>query len=450
MLSERIQVALKEASETREVVIGSGAIGQTAAVFRRGFGDVPAMVVADDNTFQAAGRSVHANLVGGGVEVAEPFVFPGTPVLHPDFERVLELEAAIRVRDMIPVAVGSGVINDLTRLAAHRAGRAYLVVATAASMDGYTAFAAAITHKGVKRSDDCPAPRALVADLDVLANAPAKMTASGYGDLLAKFIAGADWMLAEALGAEALDHKAWALVGPNLARWTGEPGLLRTGDRGAFEGLIEGLVLSGLAMQAARSSRPAAGAEHLFSHLWEMRGVNKDGESASHGFKVGLGTLAAAGLYDLVLQQDPSSLDIEVLCERWPSPAEVDQAVRRAHPDPEQAEAATRLSLAKHLRRDQLAGRLSLLRERWPELRPQLRAWLPRAEEVRAQLRAAGCPVDPEAIGLSRDALRESYLLARQIRTRYTVLDLAAETEWLEPCLEALFRSGGLWGPAGG
>jgi glycerol-1-phosphate dehydrogenase [NAD(P)+] len=81
-------------------------------------------------------------------------------------------------------------------------------------------------------------------------------------------------------------------------------------------------------------------------------------------------------------------------------------------------------------------------------LRQQLRPWLPRAERVRAQLRAAGCPVDPEAIGLSRDALRESYLLARQIRTRYTVLDLAAETGWFEPCLEALFRSGGLWGPA--
>lgn len=80
MLSERIQAALKDASETREVVIGSGAIGQTATVFRRGFGDVPAMVVADDNTFQAAGRSVLANLVGGGVEVVDPFVFPGTPI----------------------------------------------------------------------------------------------------------------------------------------------------------------------------------------------------------------------------------------------------------------------------------------------------------------------------------------------------------------------------------
>ena len=94
------------------------------------------MVMAEDSTFQAAGRSVHANLVGGGVEVVEPLVFPGTPVLHPDFERVLELEAAIRARDVIPVAVGSGVINDLTKLAAHRAGRAYLVVATAASVDG--------------------------------------------------------------------------------------------------------------------------------------------------------------------------------------------------------------------------------------------------------------------------------------------------------------------------
>ena len=79
MLSERIQVALKEATETRELVIGSGAIGQTATVFQRGFGDVPAMVVADDNTLQAAGRSVHANLVGGGWKSPNPLSSPALP-----------------------------------------------------------------------------------------------------------------------------------------------------------------------------------------------------------------------------------------------------------------------------------------------------------------------------------------------------------------------------------
>ena len=97
---------------------------------------------------------------------------------------VLESTAAI------PVAVGSGTINDLTKLAAHRVNRPYMVVATAASMDGYTAYGASITASGSKQTFDCPAPRAVLADLEVIASAPPGMNASGYADLLAKIAAG--------------------------------------------------------------------------------------------------------------------------------------------------------------------------------------------------------------------------------------------------------------------
>src|SRR4029077_17844815 len=104
--------------------------------------------------------------------------------------------------DAIPIAVGSGTINDLTKLAAHHAGRSYLCVATAASMDGYTAFGASITYQGSKQTFDCPAPAAVIADLDIICAAPGDMNAWGYADLLAKVTAGADWLLADALGIE--------------------------------------------------------------------------------------------------------------------------------------------------------------------------------------------------------------------------------------------------------
>ena len=113
-----------------------------------------------------------------------------------------------------------------------------MVVATAASMDGYTAFGASITCQGAKQTFSCAAPRAVVADLDVICAAPVELNASGYADLLAKTTAGADWLVADALGVEAIDRTAWAIVQGGLRQAVANPaGVRRIRERGekAFE-----------------------------------------------------------------------------------------------------------------------------------------------------------------------------------------------------------------------
>jgi glycerol-1-phosphate dehydrogenase [NAD(P)+] len=96
------------------------------------------------------------------------------------------LQTALAANQAIPVAVGSGTINDLTKLAAHRVGRPYIVAAIAASMDGYSAYGASITYRGSKQTFDCSASCAVVADLEVIAAAPPGTNAPGYADLPAK------------------------------------------------------------------------------------------------------------------------------------------------------------------------------------------------------------------------------------------------------------------------
>jgi glycerol-1-phosphate dehydrogenase [NAD(P)+] len=141
-----------------------------------------------------------------------------------------------------------------------------------------------------------------------------------------------------------------------------------------MEGLIEGLVMSGLAMQAAASSRPASGAEHQFSHLWEMEGLGHDDDPPlSHGFKVGVGSLAIASLYERVLERDLRGLDVDELRDAWPDRNEVVRRVREAHATPGLDEAAVTESLEKYVTPDKLAQRLELLRECWPDLRKRLR-----------------------------------------------------------------------------
>src|SRR5919202_4677101 len=328
MDNERIKQVLREATDTQAILIGAGALSSADDVFAQSFGDRPAVVVADENTFKVAGEAVHGRLTGDGRTVAESIIFPGQPTLYADFQNVLELEGKLRQIDAIPVVVGSGTLNDITKLASHRIGRPYMVVGTAASMDGYTAFGAAITKDGFKQTMSCPAPRTVLADLDVLVGAPAQMNSTGYGDLLGKVTAGADWILADALDVEPIDPRAWPLVQDSLRDWTARPDLLRAGDPQTIAHLFEGLIMAGVAMQISASSRPASGSEHRFSHLWEMQALGHGEAPVPHGFKVGVGSIAAAALYERVLTCDLTRMDIDALCRAWPSREAVKGAVR--------------------------------------------------------------------------------------------------------------------------
>ena len=324
-------------------------------------------------------------------------------------------------------------------------------MATAASVDGYTSFGASITKDGFKQTLTCPAPRAVVADLDVLAAAPAIMTASGYGDLLGKVPAGADWILADATGTDPIPPHVWALVQGSLREAIARPAQVRAGDLDALAGLVEGLMLSGLAMQVAGSSRPASGAEHYFSHLWELEGLAHGvdgGPPPEHGLKVGVGSVAIAAFYERFLRRDLRDVDVDARRAAWPAWPEVERRVRAAHTTPGLDEAAVTQSRDKHIDAAQLADRLTLLRERWPELRDQLRAQLLPAAELRDRLHAARRPATPAEIGLSVADLRASYTRAPMIRSRYTALDLAAEAGLRDELVAELFAEGGYWADA--
>lgn len=448
MTKDRLQHALALATDTRAVLVEPGALGAVESVLAAHFASAPCLLVADENTMAAAGSRVAGHLQASGRLAAAPLVFPGAPRLHPEFDHVLTIEAFLSTSDATPIAIGSGVINDLVKLAADRLKRPYLCVATAASMDGYTAFAAAITHDGIKRVDPCAAPRAVVADVDVLAAAPPDMAASGYGDLLGKVIAGADWIIADALGIERIEPTAWERSQAGLRQWVGDPAALSRREPSAFAALIEGLLMAGLAMQAARSSRPASGSEHLFSHLWEMEGLPRARPTPSHGFQVGMGTLASAALADRLLAADLDRLDVETIAGDWPAWPRIEASIRAGFKDERIIASALEETRAKYLSPQALRTRLEVIRQSWPDLKPKLRAQLLPADGLRGMLKAAGCPTTPEDIGLTPAELRRDYARARQIRTRYTLLDLACEAGQLGPLVDTLFTPGGFWSPA--
>jgi glycerol-1-phosphate dehydrogenase [NAD(P)+] len=436
--------ALKAARETRALVIGEDVLEKTPRVFHEQFGDRPAVIVADTNTLKVAGYDVWNAFQTAGSSIIESFVFPRDG-LYAEHHFVTELENSLKQHSAIPVAVGSGTINDLAKLAAHRTGRPYLCVATAASMDGYTAFGASITYQGSKQTFDCPAPTAVIADLKVIAAAPVAMNAWGYADLLAKVTAGADWILADALGVEAIDPLAWNIVQGGLREATAEPAGVHRGERNAIGELVNGLMLGGFAMQSTKSSRPASGAEHQFSHLWDMQHHTLNGWAPSHGLKVGIGTLAVTALYDHLLSQTFDKLEIEQCCATWPDEASWYRQANALFQEDELRAVALREIVAKHSSKDELRGQLEKLRDVWPRLRKQLRTQLIPFSDLKAMLEAAGAATEPEQIGISRQRLRDSFKKSFFIRRRFTILDLAVRAGVLDASLNAIFGPGGIW-----
>lgn len=443
-MTKRLEKALASARETRACVVGEAVLKEVPAVFCQQFPRKRAAVVADANTFDAAGRAVQDALAAADLAGAEPLVFD-TANLYAEMAHVDHLVSALQKHDCIPVAVGSGTINDLTKLASHRCGRPYLCVGTAASMDGYAAFGASITSQGCKQTFACPAPRAVVADLDVIGNAPAAMTASGYADLMAKIVCGADWILAAALGVEPVDERAWDIVQGGLRDALADPAGARAGDKRAVAALMEGLLLGGFAMQWTQTSRPASGAEHQFSHLWDMEHHVCRGTAPSHGFKVGVATRFIAALYEQALAEPFEQLDVASACNRWPEWPAAEGTARALFAGTDFPDLGVLEARAKYVTPVQLTRQLETLKRVWPELKVRLRSQLFTASDVKSRLEAVGAPSEPEQIGIPRARLRDSVVRAQHVRRRFTVLDLAVRTGRLGSWLGGLFGLGKIW-----
>lgn len=441
----KVESALSRTTDTKALVIGDDTLPQAAEMFKQLFPNRRAVVVADLNTWRVAGDAIHAILAQAGVAQDEPHIFQ-SPKLYAEWTFVEQLDAVLSATDAIPVAVGSGVINDLTKLCSHHNGRRYMIVGTAASMDGYTAYGASITKDGNKQTFNCPAPLGMVLDPKIAAAAPTKMSASGYADLIAKIPAGADWMLSDVVGSEPLDDFAFSVVQDGLKDALCDPEGVRQGNVAKIEQLAEGLLLSGFAMQATQSSRPASGAEHQFSHLWDMEHLKFNGASVSHGFKVGIGTLASTAFLEMLLDAPVATLDIERCVAVWRSWEQTESDIYRIFDnDMEFVARGLVETRGKYVDQDGLRDELTRLKSAWPELREQIRHQIFPFDEVHSRLELVGAPCEPEQIGVSRERFRASFEKIPYMRSRYTVIDVAFRCGWMDEWLDKLFGKGGIW-----
>lgn len=255
------------------------------------------LLIADENTYAAAGEKTAAALADKNLRKV---IFSGSEILVPNETAIREVENHLENVDLL-VGIGSGVIQDLCKYVSFYNKLPYIIVATAPSMDGYASNGAAMITGGMKVTYPAGLPIAIVADTDVLANAPLEMIKAGYGDIIGKFSALNDWKLSHCVNGEYFCSYIYDLTYQQVERTLAlAQGILKR-DEESIKTLMEALVIIGILMSFAGSSRPASGSEHHLSHFFEITGIITNSDYFPHGIDVAYSTVITAKLREKLL-----------------------------------------------------------------------------------------------------------------------------------------------------
>ena len=413
----------------KKVLLGEGVIRQLPEALRAAEITRP-LLVADPNTMQAAGLSAQDALTRAGVPFGVCLL--DTPHPEPDERSVGAVTLALDGRKYDGLlAVGSGVINDICKVVCRAARLPQATVATAPSMDGYLSDSASMLWGGLKTSVYCSCPVSLVCDTAILSQAPARMLQAGVGDMLCKCVSLGEWHLSEIINEEYYCPEANALMlrAAKLACAAAE-GVKRR-DPAALRQLMEGIILSGVAVTFVHVSRPSSGLEHYLSHVWDMRAVEAHGAPDNlHGIQTGVGTLITLKLYEHIrgLKPDFEKAKAAVRAfdrEKW------ERETRRVFGSAADAVIAAEAREGKH-DWTRYQARIERIERNWDEIQRVIADEIPPYEYALSIMQAAGGPTSAEEIGESRESVEDALVASQEIRDKYVLSRLLWDLGLLE------------------
>ena len=377
-------------------------------------------MVADTHTFAAQGRAVQEALVAAGFDFRS-IVFTDEEVIA-DAAHVFDVLVAAGGEARTYLAVGSGTLTDITRFASHRTHSQFIAVPTAPSVDGFASIGAPLIVHGVKITVICQAPLALFADLRTLAQAPQQMIAAGFADMLGKLTSIADWRIGHLLWNEPYDESIAQRTLAAVQICVDNADAIGQGSPAGIRRLLDALLESGYCMLDFGSSRPASGAEHHYSHYWEMKLLREGRPAILHGAKVGVATVLVAGLYDTIRQLSRQQVSDLLEAASWPSRAEEEALIREAY-----GELAGDIVAEHKAFLDPTAAQVETLRrtilERWEEIQA-IAAQVPAAQEVAELLVRVGGPATVAELGLDETERDLAVANGHYLRDRFTVRKL--------------------------
>ncbi|MBQ2667858.1 MAG: sn-glycerol-1-phosphate dehydrogenase [Clostridia bacterium] len=291
--------------DIQKILIESGCIVKLPEVIRE-LGGKHVFILADNNTYAVCGEQVEALLSENGITHHSRVFVSETPLV-PNEYAVGSALAAMEMEDDMILAIGSGTLNDTARLLSARTRLPYVIVATAPSMDGFASTVSPLILDGMKITIPAVYPVAIVADTAIMKDAPMPMLTAGFGDIIGKYTALADWRLARDINGEYYCNEVVELVEKAVEKCAANAAGLCVRDEEAVKAVTEALILSGIAIGLVGVSRPASGAEHHFSHYWEVIALQNGEEHPLHGNSVGVAAVISASLYELAKDELPEN-----------------------------------------------------------------------------------------------------------------------------------------------
>ncbi|MBQ3705312.1 MAG: sn-glycerol-1-phosphate dehydrogenase [Clostridia bacterium] len=380
-------------------------------------------VVMDEHTEKAAGERVRKVLRDAGIPFSE-FVFPHREgKMEPDEWAMGALTMAMDPACDVILAVGSGVINDCSKVLAHACSLPSMVVCTAPSMDGYCSNSASMIQNRLKVSLYNACPEAIIADTDLLATAPDIMLQAGLGDMLAKYVSVCEWRISHLVHGDPYCEEIAGMVRACLKKIVDHADGLMARDPDALKAVLEGLVISGISMAFAEISRPASGLEHYFSHMWEMQALQRGEPSDLHGIQVGVGTLIVLWIYEHMLETEQPDLARAEKAMREFSQEAWEKRVREIFGPVAPTVMDIEARVGKNLPETQQAH-LKIIAEHWREIQEIIRDELPPREQVYALMKRCGMPLAPKDLGLSSRDTLDAFYGSREIRDKYLTSSL--------------------------
>ncbi len=283
----------------REVIVGKGTLSRIPEVAIRLGLKGKALVLSDEQCYRLAGKTVSGFLEQAG--------------LTPDFFLV----KSMTVDDLITVekqlkdhkprvlfGVGGGTIIDAAKLSSASQNLPFISIPTTVTHDGIASPLASIKGSDKPYSIMAQAPMAIIADTEIISQAPWRFVVSGCGDVISKFTAIKDWKLAHTEKGEYYGGYAASLALMSAKLVTENADAIVQKQDGGLRVLLEALISCGVAMSIAGSSRPCSGSEHLFSHALDLINAHH----AMHGEQCGVGSILTSFLHGSNWQRIKSTL----------------------------------------------------------------------------------------------------------------------------------------------
>jgi len=369
---------------------------------------LPCAIICDTHTYEVAARIVE-KLLGNDAVVTINLGLK----LKPHVKHIATITEAAKEAASLLV-VGSGTLNDLGKLAAHQLGIPYAVVATAASMNGYSSANASLIEEGLKKSFPAQAPSLIIADSDIIRRAPVRLSQAGLGDTLCRSSIQADALLSHLLFDSWYDGEYFDNARLLETQLIEHSDLLLTGDETYFETLFSALVFSGNAMALAGSSAPASQSEHIIAHCCELF-YPLVMQNHLHGEHIAVTSLSSLRLQHYLLAQpfvltpqDSAKFAIDTLFPETIQPYVKKMAAR------------------KTLTQEACDAAMQRLEDSRDRLKAECAEFSLQPEILEAALNRAEIASWPESLGLTREEYDQALKLAHLTRDRFTFLDIAA------------------------